>query len=272
MTSSGSLIFSAAPGKANNVILTTAGGGNLVLADGGDRVIAGTGCTQDGDHRALCSGVTEIAMFLDDGNDSALNATSLPTNNDGIRGGPGDDVLTGGSGAELIAGDEGSDTMHGGAGNDVLREAFSGPSADALDADVFIGGSGVDFAGYGTSSQSATIGVTADLDGVADDGQPGEGDEFRTDIENLSGTGLGNDTLVGDDGPNILEGLDGADSLRGGGGNDNLRGQGGGDFLEGEGGDDTLRGGPGFDALRGGIGTDDCDVEPDGGTELDCEI
>ena len=114
--------------------------------------------------------------------------------------------------------------------------------------------------------------MTADLDGVADDGQPGEGDEFRTDIENLSGTGLGNDTLVGNDGPNILEGLDGADSLRGGGGNDNLRGQGGGDFLEGEGGDDTLRGGPGFDALRGGIGTDDCDVEPDGGTELDCEI
>ena len=272
--SSGRLAFTAASGKANNVVVTTASGGNLRVADTGDRVIAGTGCTQDGDNRALCpaAGVTQIAVSLRDGDDSAVNGTDLSTSSDGIRGGPGDDVLTGGSAGDLIVGDEGSDTMNGGSGTDVLREAATGSAVDVIDADVFIGGSGIDTASYATSDGSATIGVVADLDGFANDGQPGERDEIRTDIENITGTGAGDDTLIGNGGPNLLQGLSGIDTLRGGGGNDRLLGVGGGDFLEGEAGDDTLRGGAGFDSLGGGSGTDDCDVEADGGDEFDCEI
>lgn len=274
LTSDGTLVFTAASGKANNVVLTTAVGDNLVLVDGGDRVNAGTRCTQDGDNRVLCpaNAVARITMFLLDGNDSAVNGTTLGTSNDGIQGGPGDDVITGGSDNERLSGDAGRDTLNGGPGNDTLREAINGADVDVVDADVFIGGSGGDLVTYSTTSQSSTMAVTADLDGVADDGQPGERDEIRTDVENLTGTALGNDTLVGNAAPNVLDGLGGNDSLRGGGGTDTLRGQGDADFLEGDSGDDTLRGGAGFDGLRGGIGIDDCDVEADGGTELDCEV
>jgi hypothetical protein len=47
--------------------------------------------------------------------------------------------------------------------------------------------------------------VTANLAGLANDGEPGEGDRITTTVENLSG-GDGGDTLTGDQFANVLDG------------------------------------------------------------------
>ena len=83
---------------------------------------------------------------------------------------------------------------------------------------------GVDWLNY----DRASVGVTVDLDGVADDGAecPGvacEGDNAGADIENLSG-GDADDTLIGTDGPNVMEGDGGTDTIEGLGGDDELLG------------------------------------------------
>ena len=78
-------------------------------------------------------------------------------------------------------------------------------------------------------------------------------------------SGFNADTLVGDNGNNILQGWGGADNIRGGSGNDSLYGyvfinpQGvsdGHDILDGGDGDDLLVGGAGDDRLDGGLGRD----------------
>ena len=95
---------------------------------------------------------------------------------------------------------------------------------------------GTDVADY----SARTAPVTADIDGVADDGEPGETDNVRTDVEDLVGGSAG-DALIGGTTAN---------SLRGGPGDDSLDGS---DL------DDLLDGGPGADSLVGGTGTDTAD-------------
>lgn len=65
-------------------------------------------------------------------------------------------------------------------------------------------------------------------------------------IENAIG-GSGNDSIVGNEGANVLDGGNGNDTLRGNGGNDSLYGGNGNDVLEG---------GPGVDYESGGAGND----------------
>ncbi len=120
-----------------------------------------------------------------------------------LNGGPGKDVLLGGSGNDYLAGQGGNDKLVG-----------------RLGADTLDGGDGVDLVEY-TDRVLRNQGVSASLDGIANDGAPGEGDFILSNVENLLG-GRGNDTLVGNDGPNILAGSRGADRLFGLGGNDIL--------------------------------------------------
>ena len=68
-----------------------------------------------------------------------------------------------------------------------------------------------------------TAPVTANLDGVANDGEAGENDRIDTDVENLTG-GSANDRLTGDAGGNVLNGGTGNDVLDGGLGADLLLG------------------------------------------------
>jgi 2',3'-cyclic-nucleotide 2'-phosphodiesterase (5'-nucleotidase family)/predicted extracellular nuclease len=82
----------------------------------------------------------------------------------------------------------------------------------------------------------------------------GDGNDF------VAGT-LGDDTIFGDGGNDILKGeLEGSeggnDAMFGGAGNDLLLGEAGNDLLFGEAGDDLLFGGAGEDFLRGGLGND----------------
>jgi Ca2+-binding RTX toxin-like protein len=152
--------------------------------------------------------------------------------------------------------------LNGGAGNDYL---YSGPAADALnggDGDDFLngglgsdflsGGAGQDWASY--ASRAAAVNLS--LDNVANDGQAGEKDDIRSDVENLAG-GNGDDTLTGDKDTNTLVGNGGADKLYGQDGNDVLDGGAGTDQLYGQNGNDLLDGGIGTDYLAGGSGAQD---------------
>ena len=207
-----------------------------------------------------------------------------------LLGGGGNDELDGGRGADTLDGGEGSDRvsyaarpagedvtasldgvandgaagegdqilavelLRGGGGNDRLQGSDAADELEGGDGDdTLIGGGGADrLAGQGGSDTASweerSSGVTATLNGNADDGGGGEGDKVETDIENLRGGG-GNDTFTGDGNPNTLQGGDGDDVLDGGDGPDRLEGGEGKDVLQGAGGTDALFGGGGDDTL-----------------------
>jgi Ca2+-binding RTX toxin-like protein len=130
----------------------------------------------------------------------------------------------------------------GGGGNDFFEDdGFR--STDAIK-----GGTGIDQVSY----ERATGAVVADIDNVADDGQPGENDMIRSDVENLYGSEFG-DILVGTSFPG-LENT--ANLIQGGGGIDYIEGLGGADSLHGDAGDDHIAGQDGADVMSGGYGSD----------------
>jgi Ca2+-binding RTX toxin-like protein len=143
----------------------------------------------------------------------------------------------------------GIDRLDGGEGNDQLN---GGPARVPQEPDILIGGEGTDTADF--SQRTAPLSI--DLDDVRNDGQAGEEDDVRADVEGVIG-GSDSDTLIGNDAANVLDGRDGDDMLVGLGGEDTLEGGDGNDTLVGGDGSDTLRGVAGDDALAGGDGDDD---------------
>ena len=150
-----------------------------------------------------------------------------------LTGGALRDVLIESVGGGALSGREGDDTLTGGPGSD----SFSGGAG----ADDFDGGGGSDSVSY-----EGSPGVRATLDGVADDGAPGEGDNIRANVESVLSGGHpggssgcvssiipcappsawtdppGQDLMIGtaadntfssDNGPAYLSGLDGDDSF-----------------------------------------------------------
>ena len=65
--------------------------------------------------------------------------------------------------------------------------------------------------------------MNVSLDGIANDGAAGEGDNVATTVEQVLG-GSGGDTLTGNGAANTLDGRGGGDTIRGGAGNDTLIG------------------------------------------------
>lgn len=129
---------------------------------------------------------------------------------DRLTGTPADDSLYGLGGADRLTAGRGNDDLDGGTGSDDLK-----------------GGAGDDAVSYA----SATAGVTVTLDGRANDGTPGEGDNVHVDVEDVYGSPWP-DVLTGDRAANTLDGGDGPDSLQGGGGQDYLYGGPGDDILD----------------------------------------
>ena len=160
-----------------------------------------------------------------------------------LNGGPGNDQLTGGDGLDTITGGIDNDTENGGNGQDFFIE-----EASANGNDDFVGGGSP----YDTLDYSQrTLGVGVDLDGVADDGQPGaETDNAHSDIEILYG-GSGADTIADNSG--VFQ----TRTLYGGGNNDTLTGGLACDIIFGQDGNDTMHGGPQCDDIYGGLGDDD---------------
>jgi Ca2+-binding RTX toxin-like protein len=155
--------------------------------------------------------------------------------NDRLWGEGGDDTLYGDDGDDFLFGDIGDDTCNGGAGNDEIEVTHGN--------DIVNGGIGIDLLTFFEKSAGITISlaITAAQDS-------GDGIYTIHNIENLTG-GFSNDTLIGNDGDNVIRGgghafgYDGNDWLDGGAGNDSLFGNRGTDTLIGGLGDDTLRGG-----------------------------
>jgi hypothetical protein len=137
--------------------------------------------------------------------------------NDRLFGGPGNDVLFGADGDDSLLGGDGGDELWGGSGADLLR-----------------GGDGTDRADY-----YGLEGVDVTLDDRPGDGAPGENDDAGSDLEAIRGT-LGNDRIVGSDGPNWLLGGGGTDLIDGAGGSDSLAGYGTGSRIIGGAGSDRF--------------------------------
>jgi Ca2+-binding RTX toxin-like protein len=142
--------------------------------------------------------------------------------NDVVVAGSGDDVVFGLDGSDIACLGPGDDVFKGGEGDDIfMAEAPGG-------RDTFFGEGGRDTADY----SARTTGVEVSVDGVANDGSPGEEDNIHPDAYTVIGGSAG-DLLVG--------------------GNETHRFNGGGDdrVLEGPAADgsDTVDGGPGRDEM-----------------------
>jgi Ca2+-binding RTX toxin-like protein len=158
-----------------------------------------------------------------------LTATSTPSDDASavkLVGNGGGDTLNAGSFGTDLEGDGGDDTLVGGTGDDRLDEQ----GLAGLGADDMHGGRGFDQVSYvgHRNSASALVAVNVSLDGIANDGYAGEGDNVHKDIESIEGTNL-DDALTGGAAFDQLEGFGGSDTLDGGAGTDILIGDEGND-------------------------------------------
>jgi Ca2+-binding RTX toxin-like protein len=158
----------------------------------------------------------------------------------------GNDTLTGDGLANRLSGDQGNDTLIGAGGPDFLN-----------------GGVGIDTVDYSSAGGPVTVTIGAD----ANDGEVGENDDVRSNVENVTG-GPNDDHITGSSVANRLnggvdpdslvnDGDTGNDTLIGGLGNDTLNGFDGDDVLSGQDDADTLNGASGADVMDGGAGAGD---------------
>jgi RTX calcium-binding nonapeptide repeat (4 copies) len=265
--SGGTASFAAATGETNHLSVSYSGASYIQFYDSGvTTMTAGAGCqpVPFAPQKVVCPrlGLTAITIDLGDGNDSVNEGyfyytIQLPTT---IFGGPGDDNIQAGAGNDTISGGTGNDTINGNSGNDTID---GNEGADTID-----GGFGFDTVTY--ADRTAPVNVS--LDGVANDGEAGEGDNVRSGVNEVVG-GSGNDVLTGDNFDNTLIGNDGNDTLAGLGGNDTL---------DGGGGTDSFDGGAGADVIRARDGVAEsiaCGTEADAVTDdysdtaaADCEV
>ena len=147
-----------------------------------------------------------------------------------------------------------------------MTRSTAGPLGASLGSDVLSGGEGTDTADFSRRKE----GVTINLDGERNDGEPGEHDNVQPGVECVIG-GSNNDTLIGSSAAECLDGREGEDIIEGRGGSDTLLGgvnDPGGDKLDGGSGSDEMKGGPGDDALTGGAG-DDYELGEGGGDTVE---
>jgi hypothetical protein len=261
------LTYNAAPGEVNMPIVTvnpyellcgSVPAPCLSIFDPGAYISAPAGqCTGSGTTEVKCSMPTSIVANLGDREDSFYDWDGDSTINTGagndnpVNGEGGNDRLNGGIGSDNLIGGPGDDTLDGGPGNDWLEGIAYTSESDSAGRDTYIGG--------GDSDQLTLDGRSEDLalslDGVANDGAAGEGDNIGADVLTVVG-GYGADTFSGNSAANAFEGGEGNDTMAGAGGDDNLVGGAGNDRLAGGDGQDVLGGESGDDVLDGGAGVD----------------
>lgn len=260
--------FEAAPGEANRVTVARTPE-SVRVSDEGAPLVAGPGCALVGG-RVECPSelVASVALRLGDGDDVVEMHTATPTT---VAGGEGNDRLSGGEEVDLLDGGPGDDVLKSGIGDDRLvggpgADVFAGGTGSELGPSFGEGGGGLHVAGceveYDVVSPRDDLGtdvvsyaarsdpVAVTVDGVANDGAPGEGDNVLPDVEWVLG-GRASDRFVGDGRRNYFTGFGGDDVFVGGGGNDL--------FLAGRG-DDRFTGGAGNDCAAGGGGEDRLDA------------
>ncbi|HEX5620211.1 MAG TPA: hypothetical protein VFX51_17455 [Solirubrobacteraceae bacterium] len=218
-------------GGAGNDDLNGGDGNETFFAEfGADDVSGGGGRdTMSYELRAFA-----VAVSLDGVADDGTTGTEHDTVRDDVE------TVTATREDDVLVGSEGDDTLDGGGGNDSLDGRGGDDSLQGgTSTDIVVGGEGIDIATYSQGPVAVT------LDGVANDGNPGnalrgiapEADNVQT--EGVSGS-VGNDVLVGNAGPNRLEGGAGDDTIRGGDDRDRIDGGPGVDTLLGEAGPDSI--------------------------------
>ena len=176
-----------------------------------------------------------------------------------VHGGTGDDSVTTGAANDYLDGGPGNDTLDGGWGDDTLD--------GGVGADVLRGNNGFDTVTYG----DRVAPIVAGIDGQANDGEAGEGDNIATTVESIVGGSAG-DTLTGSAANDVLIGGAGNDTLNGLGGADTLDGGAGADHLDGGAGADTLKARDGeIDTVACGSETDAVQADPGDSVAADCE-
>ena len=236
------LTYTAVAGEANKLDVKVTGS-TAEVNDAGANITPGQGCVSVNAKKATCSlqsataKILLVSATLLDGND-----TSDLTGADGdVDGGTGNDTLRGGPTRDILRGGGGNDDLRGGAGADTLSD---GDTTGAANKDDIDGGTDVDFVDY----SARTAPVIVDLASGPGDGEAGENENLKG-IENVTG-GSANDSIRGDENPNVLQGFIGDDTADGRGGNDYLGGSAGKDTLIGAAGVDDLESGDGDDTLR----------------------
>ena len=265
------LSYEAAPGEANDVTFTRTPD-SVRISDRGAPIAAGAGCAPVTSAEVECaaSRVFRLDVVLGDMDDVVSVSSATPV---AVRGGEGNDVLLGGEGGDHLIGGPGDDLLRGGMGEDLF---FAEPGADvisggsgsvetlSLEEGEFGGAVGVNGCEVELESELATdtilyVGnrrpVRVTLDGRANDGVTGEGDNVMEDVEWVVG-GTRGDVLVGNDRQNFLIGWNGDDRISARGGSDLILGGRGDDWIGAGFGRDCAGGGSGDDVIRGDGGRD----------------
>jgi Ca2+-binding RTX toxin-like protein len=251
--------FTAAVGKSDHLVITS--DSSMVMFDGGYPITPGAGCVNPaGDATvAIChpADVAAVLVYVADGNDTVVIHTDIHVTAVEVHGGSGNDLLYNDPYKSYLTvrlfGEAGDDNLvdnwwgehhaqlYGGDGNDHLS---CSQTANNWGSELY-GGSGADiFAGKCMIDYSdRTTHVNVSIDGIANDGAPGEGDNVQTSVLGLFG-GSGNDVFSSTV-KTLLIGNDGADWLFGSDFNDTLWA------------DD----GAGVDIVFGGYGHDVCSVD-----------
>jgi Ca2+-binding RTX toxin-like protein len=247
-------------------------GNDVLRGDAGDDALCGgAGPAGSSDNDSLNGGDGEdtayyvrganVSVSLDNiaGDGQSGESDNVHSDVEDVTSGSGADTLVGSDGRNVLDGGPGPDTLSGLGGNDVLIDTGSDAAADHMDGgagddlmaagrgpDTYVGGDGEDGV---TDYAARSFAVSVTLDGNADDGAPGEGDNVEPDVEDVTGSAAG-DTLIGNASDNELDGGAGDDTISGAGGNDGIDGGAGRDTIDGGAGRDDLVGGAGADTLK----------------------
>ena len=247
--------YRAAPGERNRLEVDgTTLPDATTFRDAGASIAAGAGCTPRGDGAVVCTNANGFAPLAEV--DLGDGADTLTVHGGGVH------ALLG-TGADRASANLGRLQVEGGPGPD----AVSAAARTDVSVDYF----------------DKVVGVRVTLDGRADDGAPGEGDDIGRGVRSVWGTNSrdvldargargivdlygndGDDRLYASSAGGHLYGSAGADILRGGPGPDLISGEWDDDVLTGAGGDDVLDAGTGRNTVGGGPGHDRYTVRGNG--------
>ncbi len=257
VTGTDMVTYTAAPGEANSVVISSPSGDPTIrISDGGATIVAGARCRSVGPGVVICSPPPARRVPPDELPDyRSLDVVRISTGDldDQIESTEPRLLADGGPGEDLISGVELFDVLDGGLGHDRLFGSGRLVDADPESLDEFDG------RGWGVVDYSRQLGpLTVDLDTL----RSSAGDDLRA-ITGVVGS-RASDTLLGSDGRDHIRGWTGDDRLIGRSGIDVLNGGAGDDTVRGDAGDDWVRGSTGMDRLGGG-GSDSID----GGDDAD---
>jgi Ca2+-binding RTX toxin-like protein len=227
------VVYTAAGGESNKASISLGSLGNVTVNDSGATI--STGVSSPGTGLLPCVALLHSASCL---SQWVLSNPSLGLNGILVNGtlaavvallGDGNDTLAFAAAASLWA--------DGGPGDDQI-------STSGVRFSHLIGGAGADVLNAGANGEVSYVEdhpgpVSVSLDGVANDGSPGEHDNV---FARYVTTGGGDDTLTGSPGADSLSAGSGNNTVIGGDGNDELHGSG------------TIDGGSGNDLIEGGDG------------------